>query len=68
MVRVFSFSHVRKREERQKRVTEAKAAREKEEKEKKQRQIEDKKQLSHVLEQAKKKKEQGIYVMELFME
>lgn len=48
-----------KREEKQKRVAEAKAAREREEQGKKQRQLEEKKHLLFASEQARKKREHG---------
>lgn len=48
-----------KRQEKQKRVAEAKAAREREEQDKKQRQLEERKQMAHALEQARKKREHG---------
>ena len=48
-----------KREEKQKRVAEAKAAREREEQDKKQRQLEERRQVLHASEQARKKREHG---------
>jgi uncharacterized protein YaiL (DUF2058 family) len=56
IVRVFLCS---KREEKQKRVTETKAAREREEQDKKQRQLEERRQILHASEQARKKREHG---------